>query len=216
MSRESKLKWDSSVQRERARALAAMPCQGLPYPTLPYPTLPYPTLTCMKKDTPNLPTKIIPTKIRWLIISGWEFHTLELRFCLSETLWNPESLNGDWSYPLFCRPGVACLRLSRSRPRYPRSRVQQSRKEYPKGHSVKKHEIRRDPISADPTCPFPIITKGGGETAAAGVPWRGSVEAGSSRGFAVGRLSYGLLHFLICACHPCAGAMLIFSSSFQF
>ena len=25
-----------------------------------------------------------------------------------------------------------------------------------------------------------------------------------------------LLHFSICACHPCAGAMLIFSVSFQF
>ena len=27
---------------------------------------------------------------------------------------------------------------------------------------------------------------------------------------------FGLVHFSICACHPCAGAMLIFSVSFQF
>ena len=27
---------------------------------------------------------------------------------------------------------------------------------------------------------------------------------------------YNCLHFSICACHPCAGAMLIFSVSFQF
>ena len=29
-------------------------------------------------------------------------------------------------------------------------------------------------------------------------------------------LHYNCLHFSICACHPCAGAMLIFSASFQF
>ena len=48
--------------------------------------------------TPNLPTKIISTKIRWLkgnmgnSLWTWEFHPLKLRFCLSQTLWNPESL----------------------------------------------------------------------------------------------------------------------------
>ena len=31
------------------------------------------------------------------------------------------------------------------------------------------------------------------------------------------KIIYGFcLHFSICACHPCAGAMLIFSVSFQF
>ena len=47
--------------------------------------------------TPNLPTKTIPTKTSWLKTSGkcplwtWEFHPLQLRLCLSQTLWNPES-----------------------------------------------------------------------------------------------------------------------------
>ena len=31
----------------------------------------------------------------------------------------------------------------------------------------------------------------------------------------VGRLGVNCLHLSICACHPCAGAMLIFSVSFQ-
>jgi hypothetical protein len=31
-----------------------------------------------------------------------------------------------------------------------------------------------------------------------------------------GREQKNCLHFSICACHPCAGAMLIFSVSFQF
>ena len=43
---------------------------------------------------PDLPTKIIPTKIRWLKISGRlpmdeKSHPLNLRLCLSQTLWNP-------------------------------------------------------------------------------------------------------------------------------
>ena len=33
---------------------------------------------------------------------------------------------------------------------------------------------------------------------------------------AVSGLGFFLVHFSICACHPCAGAMLIFSVSFQF
>ena len=48
------------------------------------------------QGTPNLPTKSIPTKIRWLKVPGnplwtWEFHPLKSRLCLSQTLWNPES-----------------------------------------------------------------------------------------------------------------------------
>ena len=52
--------------------------------------------TCPAASTPNLPTKIIPTKIAWLKTSG-EFPMgmyippPNLRFCLSQTLWNPGS-----------------------------------------------------------------------------------------------------------------------------
>ena len=28
----------------------------------------------------------------------WEFHPLKLRFCLSQTLWTPDSQQGDWLY----------------------------------------------------------------------------------------------------------------------
>ena len=44
--------------------------------------------------TPNLPTTIIPPKIRWLKLSGnmdMRIHPLESRLWLSQTLWNPES-----------------------------------------------------------------------------------------------------------------------------
>ena len=48
------------------------------------------------RRTPNLPTKIIPTKTCWLKLSGkslwtWEFRPLRLRLCSSQTLWNPQS-----------------------------------------------------------------------------------------------------------------------------
>ena len=33
-----------------------------------------------------------PGKSLWT----WEFHALKLRFCLSQTLWNPEYWDGDW------------------------------------------------------------------------------------------------------------------------
>ena len=55
---------------------------------------------------PDLPTKVVPTKIHWLRLSGkfppWtrEFHPSESRFCLSQTLWNPASPYGDWPYTL--------------------------------------------------------------------------------------------------------------------
>ena len=48
-------------------------------------------------STYNLPTKIIPTKICWLKLSGKfamdmriQLHPLSLRLCLNQTLWNPE------------------------------------------------------------------------------------------------------------------------------
>ena len=49
--------------------------------------------------TPNPPTNIVPTKIARVKLSGeiprkslwaWEFHTLELRLCWSQTLRNPQ------------------------------------------------------------------------------------------------------------------------------
>ena len=58
---------------------------------------------CMQ-HMPNLHTKIIPAKIcRLNICAGnslwsWQFHTLKLRFCLSQSLWNSESQYGDWPY----------------------------------------------------------------------------------------------------------------------
>ena len=44
---------------------------------------------------------IIPAKIRRLKLLGksrwtWEVHPLESRFCLSQSLWDPESQYGDW------------------------------------------------------------------------------------------------------------------------
>ena len=47
-------------------------------------------------STPNLPTTNLPTKIPWSSFPGnplgtWEFHPVRLRFCLIQTLWNPEA-----------------------------------------------------------------------------------------------------------------------------
>ena len=47
------------------------------------------------------------------------------------------------------------------------------------------------------------------------VEGRGSAELATGRGFCCCSLRY-YLHFSICARHPCAGAVLIFSASFQF
>ena len=53
----------------------------------------------------SLYTKIIPTVLRFADSRfpinptwTWEFHPLKLRFCLSQTLWNPESDYRDWPY----------------------------------------------------------------------------------------------------------------------
>ena len=52
---------------------------------------------------------------------------------------------------------------------------------------------------------------------------RGAINGGDERLWPFGEAKFGVfkneknwLHFSICACHPCAGAMLIFSVSFQF
>ena len=53
-------------------------------------------------DTKIIPAKIVPAKIcltqtfRGIPYWAWEFHPCE--FCLSQTLWNPESEFGDWPY----------------------------------------------------------------------------------------------------------------------
>ena len=45
----------------------------------------------VENSTPNLPTKIIPTKIRWLKTSGKTTNPFKSRFCLSQILQNPEA-----------------------------------------------------------------------------------------------------------------------------
>ena len=55
-----------------------------------------------------------PERILWgrgKSLRTWEFHPLILRFRSSQTLWNPESLYGDWPYRTEC-PGS--LRMARS------------------------------------------------------------------------------------------------------
>ena len=49
-----------------------------------------------RRRAASLPSKIIPTKIPWLNLSGkfpvdMRIPPLKLRLCLSQTLWNPES-----------------------------------------------------------------------------------------------------------------------------
>ena len=46
----------------------------------------------------------------------WEFHPLESRFCSSQTLWNPESYDGDWPYTTTLwrtTPANRCIVVSR-------------------------------------------------------------------------------------------------------
>jgi hypothetical protein len=60
---------------------------------------------------------------------------------------------------------------------------------------------------------FSVASPGSGVVAG---PWLVLLSGGSGGLVATVRLRKNLVHFSICACHPCAGAMLIFSESFQF
>ena len=44
------------------------------------------------------PRRFVDSKLLGNSLWTWEFHPLNLRFCSSQTLWNPESWSGDWPY----------------------------------------------------------------------------------------------------------------------